>query len=98
MSERMSKPRPRPRAKRPPVSALIVEPIAAVTMRWRVFGLVDAHRDRQLAGARPAAPLRVAASFTSCRSEIHTEPRPTASASRTSCSIGRGSETRPGSV
>ena len=98
MSERIAKPRPSPRAKRPPPSALAVEPIAAVITGWRVFGLVTPTAIAISRVVTVAAPDSTAASFTSCRSEIQAEPRPRRSASASSSSIGRGSETRPGSV
>ena len=91
-------PRPSPSAKRPPVSRCIVVAYDAVTIGWRVLWLVAAVAMRMRSDTAPAAPHRVHASLMLNRSEMNAEPRPMASASRTSSIRSRGDLGAPASV
>ena len=91
-------PRPKPRVNRPPLSRCMVEAMLAVTRGWRVLWLVAAVAMPSVVVAAAAAPHSVAASLSASRSETNAEPRPSASACRTSASRSCGESLCPASV
>ena len=86
----MSKPRPSPSVKRPPVSRCIVVANVAVTSGWRVLWFVAAVAMPSVELTAPAAPESVAASLMLNRSEMNAEPSPISSARPTSVTRSRG--------
>jgi hypothetical protein len=80
------------------VSRCIVVANDAVTAGWRVLWLVAAVAMPSRVETAPTAPESVQASLMFQRSETNAEPRPSASASRTSSSRARGDRGAPASV
>ena len=98
MPNSMSKPRPRPNAKRPPVMRCIVTPKVAVTTGWRVLWLVAAVAMPSRSLHAATAPHNVVASLVLKRSDTKADPSPSRSASATSATRSRGVEECPASV
>jgi hypothetical protein len=97
MWARTPMPRPTPRAKRPPESRKRVVARLASTSGCRVSMFVAPVPIQMSCVTAAAAPQQAPTSLTSNRSDTQAEPRPSASASRTSCNRSEGRSVWPGS-